>query len=946
MDENFLKYTELTFNSIYKQIFDKINSDSRFDNPRESSIFQTIIELFAGCTDIINYYIQRRAEECYFDTANLKSSIILLSRMLGYDITRPIPAKCKIKIILKGNFEDIFDSTNGADNKIQIPYYTKFYHDNSDFLLIDTFTYNVSPSVLQKMIDDGDDFEMELVKDSFNNDIYISQGEIRERIIVGNTNTQVGNNFQMYKIEDKEFSNIYGENDFFFNAVTKVFVGVEKDSTTQYQIDRNSLINWESMNTNDLSKATKLCLIRTTPDEFIELVFGDGSFAAKGALTRMDNIYIQYLATNGSKGNKVGVIGDSVNFSGKIYTNTGFDISDKVQFKILSNIIGGADIESNESIKYSSPKIYNSLKRIVSKSDYINYLKNIKSPMHVRNALAWGEQEERDLAGVFADIKMFNVTLFSVVGSLYHLNREIFTVKTKSDGLDTAVLDIDYDPYNIQIQSYFNVYTRQAIALQLKKYIVSYYYKKHIGVDLGLTHNGVFYKNVYGNNGKFDFWYRSDINDNASNIITSGSVIIDFSSLDDTSTNDDVANKISEALDEFKDARANYSDNKNYKLDAFDCSAVWKEESTQSSLILPLETRRFEIDFGIDSQCYIISAFGSLADDLGINKEISYIAKLENDEISGNIIDVIGQLDSRSQLNIKNIYVSPIIHNFNIDGVVYIKPLYDKESTKTEINNKIYEWLDINADFNKSVSVSNIVDIIENHSGVINTNIRIVPEDITNGINNTDNKYYYSWKDDTINLYGDELWELFFGHLSTFLTNNNSSHKEIKEKRSFYNKKENTIEIYILEDKKYYLHNYINERNFINVFLKKLFNDLLKKAETQKNAFDPLSQNNYVYQDVDGNLTINYKRFIGYNSPNSQYNSFNKFYVMTTNCDFVKAITKIHKDLSYIIKLNMIDTHGNIEAEYDSVGNYIRGGYSLGSEICKFSLQSLKYQYK
>ena len=45
---------------------------------------------------------------------------------------------------------------------------------------------------------------------------------------------------------------------------------------------------------------------------------------------------------------------------------------------------------------------------------------------------------------------------------------------------------------------------------------------------------------------------------------------------------------------------------------------------------------------------------------------------------------------------------------------------------------------------------------------------------------------------------------------------------------------------------------------------------------------------------------------------------------------------------------NMIDSYGNIKSEYDANGNYIRGGYSLGSEIVQveISKSSLDFIYQ
>ena len=68
----------------------------------------------------------------------------------------------------------------------------------------------------------------------------------------------------------------------------------------------------------------------------------------------------------------------------------------------------------------------------------------------------------------------------------------------------------------------------------------------------------------------------------------------------------------------------------------------------------------------------------------------------------------------------------------------------------------MYEWLDINADFNQPLYISNIVEIFERHLGVVHANIRLEPEFIgTNGEilsadqarNNADNIHYNSYWD-------------------------------------------------------------------------------------------------------------------------------------------------------------------------------------------------------
>jgi hypothetical protein len=343
---------------------------------------------------------------------------------------------------------------------------------------------------------------------------------------------------------------------------------------------------------------------------------------------------------------------------------------------------------------------------------------------------------------------------------------------------------------------------------------------------------------------------------------------------------------------------------------------------------------------------------GNLAETLKLNThELFPISVTSKGEISGRITDVIDDLNSRCQMNVKNIYVSPIIQNFNLAGTVYVKALHDKESLKTKINNNIYIWLDLNADFGVSLRKSNIVKIIETEVGVIKTDVDILPDDITMGVNNKTNKYFFGANDPILSKYGNSMINLFGLELTKYLSK--SSYEKIDELRKFYNRFIFSINFFnvvinlpidnttTLTEKKLDLNNYITERSFYNDLVKNLYSVLITNAEKQPMAKDYNTQNDYTYLDKNDKIIINYRRFIGYNVSNTNYNSFNRYFSLDATSDFAKVIEKIHKDLSYIIRYNMLDSYGNIEEEYDNNGKFIRGGYSLGSEIVKLNLSSL-----
>lgn len=980
MAQNKIKYTGLTYDNIQSQITDLIASDTDFDRFRESAIAQTLIEIFTGTTDIVNYYLNRRAEECYFDTAQLRSSVISLSRMFGYVMNRKEPARAKLRMIVKGNIED---------NQIQIPYYSKFSYSGDNFVLINTMTYRIPDSVYNLMDDKS---EIIIDTDSYGNSIEIAQGTIKEKVINGTTNPQVGAPFQIYKIEDESFSNSYGDKDIFYNNVTQVYVGDNKSDENRFDIDRRSLLNWETIDTSDLSTSKAVCVVRTTPDGYVEILFGDGDpnkvitnnstggFARKGAITRQDNIYVQYLSTKGKSSNKYGVIGEKVNFSGTIYNSKGEDITSKITFELLSNVTGGADDESTDSIKYSSPKIYYSLDRLVSLDDYLAYLKSLNSPINVKNAIAWGEQQERDRYNAYALKKMFNVAFFSIIGSLYDTDSDPHIAKT-GNAYDGVVLDLNYNPYQFQTQGYFNVFVMQEMVNQLNRYRTLTTFREISGNNFsvsGTTTEETVATNIKNSiktnfpNGKatIDFSYTSDSTNKVSNITATGSV--DISGLNDATLVSKTGNtylkalasKVNDALLNFKDARGNKSDNDNFNKQAFigrwssgsvNSLIKWDAISTDTSNGTTYSYRvRFnesEKNNGESpSPCYItkIDTNGtSLMGIMGLSglESIEIVYTTQENEMNGKIVSVINNLNQRSQVNVKNIYVSPIIQRFNLEGEIVIKALYDREEVKREITNQLYKWFDINADFNEPIYLSNIVEIIESNSAVLNANVKLVPEDITKGPNNTANLYYDP--DPTTNKiytkYTVNGVNKVANEVNNYLANYLGSDTSVTEKeyRNFFTSTSISKTLYSND---MFLKNDINERTFFNNFAGGLYTRF-KKLKSE--------------QTCSGTAAIcggepNYGRFIGLDANVVDKYGSDIVHDSVLHTDFEMIMEQIHKDLSYIIKLNMIDSYGNIDREVNSNNEYVRGGYSLGSEIVQIELNPvgsddnalLTYRYK
>lgn len=604
MASNFLNYTGLSYDDIKTQVVSRLSQDSRFANYQESQLYAIINEIFAANTDFVNYYIQRRAEESYPGTAKLRSSIIELSKILGYVIRRPVPSTTSIKITLKN-----LPLNATAGQIIQFPQFSQFQFSGKSYVLSKTLTYVLTQDDINNFTNptyfkvfeyyskqqglEGRLFDSALIPDQYKTPITLFQGEFKT-LTIDNSITQSDQRFQTYKINDKTFSNWFGDEDFGFDVktsnidvtlnLTRIAIGTDPNTAfcssmseislkKEFYIDRRSFLNditIPQLTASDSGKSVKFCVLKTNLDDTIQLNFADDVISSIGA-TGDNNIYVRYLSTDGASGNFTGVIGKTIDIQ---TNNFGNNFSSKnFVFELRRNITGGSDIEDVESIKINSPEIFYSLDRCVTPRDYVNFLRTLTiNGNDIKNAIVWGEQEEtRDSIYKIPNIKLFNVVLFSVLTDLY----------AKQDG---AYVGLQTDD------------------------------------------------NIYLDNNNSNDWYNLMV----------------------------------------------------------------------------------------------------LSDS---NKPLQTVQTL--DSLTSNLKQVYDKLYSRSEITTKNVYITPIVHDFTIGGTIYLNSLVDKNKVYPKITDAIYSYLSQNADFNKPIYLSNLIETIENFYEVNHADIYFIPKNLT------DSNYLY-----------------------------------------------------------------------------------------------------------------------------------------------------------------------------------------------------------
>jgi hypothetical protein len=881
---NFLRFTGLTYEEIMTQIVDRLAGDPRFDNVKESSIAMLTFEIFAAVADLVNYGIERRAEESSLDTAKLQSTAIGLARNLAYDVRRPLPAEASIRVRLKGDISGV-----SAGAVIEIPLFASFSFDGKPFILRRTFRYTLTSSDIgQGSSFTKDITTSEVAASSDDTSISIIQGERKTLRINGTTNIdQVNQPFQKYHIDDASFSNIYGSQDYTEQAITKVGIGTtleealysgDDDDLTYgpYGIDRRSLLNAESINAFDFmtGKTKRICLLRTSKDGNVDLVFGDDKYTAKGLRSVAHSVFVEYLSTLGLTGNKTGIVGEKVTINDSVVVGSA-DLTSNLEFYLTTNLVNGDSIEENDSISNNAPALFYSLDRLVNAPDYINYLKSLSVPINVRAALAWGEQDEARLQGLDAISKLFNVIIFTCIGALYNISDDTtstYSPKTSATGLDTAVLDADFDEDKVTSQSYLNVIAKQNVVQQLK-----------LADTLSMSTEYVVAKSKVFPTSSLLGWKTQRANDGYWDSVVLSATYFDVSaeaeatvevSASFTSATDfggvaqAIMDQIAVAIPTLSAVSCTYDINAN----RMHLTCVYTGYDYLTNLQDPMDSTY--------NSAYSLGLCTSAAswDTVAYNNSIAYSSKV------GQVRDL---LQKKGMLTVKNVYVSPIVHSMQVTGNIYIRPLADKDDVHRQICNTVYLWANENVNFNTPIDLSTIIDLVKSFPDVSRADIKIWPYAPTPPVGtsaffdpDTDSRALVVANRDLFKTTLDDLFVNTTYHTITSAANYVAGGMQ----QMLWN-----LNSMWLGD--------ITERLFLSQLAKTLYDGL--PTATRDSA------------------------------------------------EFYGILSDIHKDLVWLIRYNLLDSSGNIRDEYTAttVGNslvttHVRGGYSLGAEIVKITMNT------
>lgn len=318
----FTKFTNLDFDQIKTSIKDYLRANSTFtDFDFEGSNFSILIDTLAYNTYITAFNSNMAVNESFLDSATLRENVVSLARNIGYVPRSTRSAQAVISFSVP--------TTSTGSTLTLNPGLVCVGSVNGG-----SYVFSITESITVSIISGVAKFNnISVYEGTYLTQQFTYDGSLDQRFILSNPNIDT----------------------------STLVVYVKGPADTGLGIEY-SLVD----NIINVGSQSEIYLIQEVQDEEYQLLFGDGIFGKK--LVNGSVITAAYIITNGSNGN--GAI--NFNYSGSLVDDLNIPVIPNGTVHITTNVpsSNGSNIESLDSIKYYSPKIYSSKYRAVTAQDY------------------------------------------------------------------------------------------------------------------------------------------------------------------------------------------------------------------------------------------------------------------------------------------------------------------------------------------------------------------------------------------------------------------------------------------------------------------------------------------------------------------------------------------------------------------------------------------------
>ena len=305
-----LQVTELDFDQIKTNLKNFLRNQAEFaDFDFEGSGMSVLLDLLSYNTHYLGFNANMLANEMFLDSAALRSSVVSLSKMLGYTPASAIAPEADITVVL----------ANASGASVTMPAGTKFTSTVGDtqYTYVTNSDKTITPqdgvyTFSNVKIYEGTRVTFQYTADSNNED---------QKFIVPNSNADL----------------------------TTLKVDVQNSSS-----DTTTLTYTKASSLTGVASDSRVYFTQEVEDGKFEVYFGDGAVGKK--IQDGNIVKLTYIVTNKSLSNGA----NSFSLSGTI---AGFSAQ---TITVNSNSAGGSEPESIASIKLNAPLQYGSQDRAVT----------------------------------------------------------------------------------------------------------------------------------------------------------------------------------------------------------------------------------------------------------------------------------------------------------------------------------------------------------------------------------------------------------------------------------------------------------------------------------------------------------------------------------------------------------------------------------------------------
>lgn len=404
----FTQFTSLDFDEIKASIKDYIGANTSFtDYDYEGSNLSVLINILAYNTYLTAYNSNMIANEVFLDTATLRENVVSLARNSGY-----VPrSRRSARAIISFNITDIPNIYQTVTLEAGLVCIGEGNNTNIKFSIPERITVPVSNGIA-----------------SFSN-ITVYEGSFST---------------QNWIVDTSKSSIKYELNNSFVDTST-IRVNVKNTQTDNIKEDYTIVDNIINVK-ND----SRIYLIQEVNDERYRILFGDGIIGKK--LENNNYITASYITTSGIEGNGV----SNFIFSGIVFANNNIDIPISSGISLIStntSSSGGAEIESVDSIKYFSTRLYSSQYRAVTARDYEAIIPYIYDNTESVSAYGGEDLNPPQYGKVFIAVKPKNSNYLSTFAKRQILD----SLKTYSvAGIVPEIIDLKYLNVETNSSIYYN----------------------------------------------------------------------------------------------------------------------------------------------------------------------------------------------------------------------------------------------------------------------------------------------------------------------------------------------------------------------------------------------------------------------------------------------------------------------------------------------------------